>query len=76
MKKELIIENFKNEVKNYYQSGDISYIHIFDISGAPPSLNGLVKLLEKAIDDAKDNKTTSESNGKINSKLNNIIFHR
>jgi len=76
MNKELIIENFKNNVKNHYQSGNISYIHIFDITGAPPSLNEMVKLLEKAIDDAQEDKKIPESSGLIDTKLNKKEFYR
>lgn len=76
MKKELIIENFKNKVKKHYKSGEISYVHIFDIIGAPPSLDDLVMLLGDAIDDAENNKTTEESPGIIEPKLNMKEFYR
>lgn len=76
MKKEDIIKNFQNKVKNHYQSGDISYFQIFDITGSPPSLDDLVMLLERAIDDAKNNKIMSESKGNINPDLNDTMFCR
>ncbi len=76
MKKELIIENFKNKVKRHYKSGKISYIRIFDITGAPPSLDDLVMLLNEAIDDAENNKKTSESPGIVDPKLNMKEFYR
>lgn len=76
MKKDLIIENFKNKVKKHYKSGNISYYRIFDITGAPPSLNDLVMLLSDAIDDAENNKTVKESPGIIDPKLNVKEFYR
>jgi len=77
MEKQDIIKNFEDKIKKHYQSGDFSYVRIYDINGDPPSLTDLVKYLEQSIDDAEKGITPTKKNeGRIDPNLNNIINNR